>query len=397
MELIPGTLVANRYRAIGSIDGPDTILAVDHLLGRYVDLLMAPAPAHTPVGALFARRVAVVADLRHPALPLIYDVVTHDGYAIVVSQHLDGPTLAHTLVTSPAPWTIARALRVVTTLADALGLAHAYGLCHGALRADSIVLGAGSTVFIGDLVRPRLDAARSLDDAAPEIRAGEAPTPCTDVFLLGMLLWRLVEGPGAGSTMSPGLTLPRGLQEIVHRAVASTPGARFPSGATLAQALHAISSDTTHVQHTIVLPVLPARQRGRAHRLLAPVAITAALALWTIREPAQVARLVTALPLHQHLPRAWRMLLDLAEPTPPVTRVPRTSHSAPLTIRVPTPTAGIGTSSTALPTAPPTVPPTAPPTNSDAHAATGAGHSIWPRPHRHHGPPDSGGPPGGGP
>ncbi len=107
-------------------------------------------------------------------------------------------TLAHNLVANRSPWTVARALRLVATLAEALGLLHAQGLCHGALRADSIVLGAGSNVFIGDLVQPRLDAARFLEDAAPEIRAGEAPTPRTDVFLLGTLLCRLLREPKGG-------------------------------------------------------------------------------------------------------------------------------------------------------------------------------------------------------
>ncbi len=398
MELIPGTLVADRYRAIGPTGMTTAVLAVDHLLGRYVDLFVAPAPSHTQVGALFARRCAVVADLRRPALPLIYDLVAHDGYAVLVGQHLDGPTLARALAANPSPWTVARALRLVATLAEALGLAHAEGLCHGALRAESVVLGGGGAVFIGDLVWPRLEDVRSLDDAAPEARAGAAPTARTDVYLLGMLLDHIVSVAGAYADERGRAVLPIGVRAVLERATARAPEDRYASGVELAEAIRAVLAGADAARHTVLLPVVPAPpRRGVARRLLASAAVTAAVGLWATGGPAGATRLASLLPMPAPLARAWHALSGapslsahksavrppvaqgaivpaVPSPTPGATRATRATRATSATsaapaaptapampmsiIAAPTPTVAVGAATIAAPTETPSPWPT---------------------------------------
>src|SRR5690606_23741766 len=84
---------------------------------------------------------------------------------------------------------------------------------------------------------------------APERRAGDAPSPSSDLFSLGVLLWELLTAqtlpayeldPGLAippvRTMAPGLDIPEALDAIVMRALSDVEY-RFRDAQQMAQAL----------------------------------------------------------------------------------------------------------------------------------------------------------------
>src|SRR5262249_9402831 len=91
----PGPLILGRYRVLGAPEVPprsgDPLMAPDRSFGRVGVVVPSPHPMDPPAGALFARRAQTAGALRHPILPMSYDMGWQDGHAILISQHVDGP------------------------------------------------------------------------------------------------------------------------------------------------------------------------------------------------------------------------------------------------------------------------------------------------------------------
>ncbi len=403
VQLAPDVLVLDRYRVAASPASQcawgDVLLATDCLLGRYVDLVTAPAPLGTPVGDHFARRAHVVAGIHHAALPLVYDVATHDDHPILVGQHIEGRTLACASVDG-APWTAARALHLVERLSAALGEAHILGLCHGAFSIDSVVLGWGDDAYIRDLAWPG-GAAPALEGAAPEVRAGAAPTRHSDIFALGYLLSHLLSGtaqtPNASGVVERA-GIPMGVREVLRKSMAPAPDNRYDNGAEMALAISAVVSRARTVEHTQALPVISlsqtqampiirAKRRRRRPVVGVAVAVTVlGVGLTVAGAPARAARLAGALlPPHGSLAQTWRMLrggtsgLDVSrtrytrnrvallhQGTPTIRAISVVASATPARTASTSPTPAL-TATSPSPSPIPTQPPTA--TASDPNAA----------------------------
>jgi len=137
-----------------------------------------------------------------------------------------------------------------------VGLAHAHVLlghaangieaaypqvCHGGVNPGTIRLGNSGRVKVGNLGLTRALPALANADLpegasrspylAPEVAAGAAPSPAADVFSLTAILYELVTGhaptvpPWPASQVNS--DLPKGIDKIVDRGLASLPETRF--------------------------------------------------------------------------------------------------------------------------------------------------------------------------
>lgn len=222
-SLTPGTLLLDRYRVLRPLPPwyGGAALARDERLGQEVDLLLAPYPSGTPLGALFAHRAQLIGALQHAALPVVCDIAAYDGHPLLVRRHVDGRSLSQLLDDGPAALAPTMALHVVADVATALGLAHAHGLCHGALDARSVLVDAQGNAVIGDLVWP--------------YGAGAVPaaTPRDDVLALCRLLPLLLDERRAARRLALWLDV----EQLLRHATASGSQALFATGAELGQAI----------------------------------------------------------------------------------------------------------------------------------------------------------------
>jgi len=157
--------------------------------------------------AFFAEQKAL-ARLRHPGLVAILalDPTTR---SLALEPMLGGSLRAWLREHAAKSWSqrAERAWQIITTLAPALTFVHERGLLHGDIKPGNILLRQGE----GD--RDETDGLPALADFggttmgedaererpsgtplyfAPELFAGQAPTPATDVFALGAVGWEIL-------------------------------------------------------------------------------------------------------------------------------------------------------------------------------------------------------------
>ncbi|MDQ2713535.1 MAG: serine/threonine-protein kinase [Chloroflexota bacterium] len=174
-------------------------------------------------------------------------------------------TLAQFLESQQDSWQpIERTLRMVAQLCAALQYAHEQGIVHGNIQPSSILIRDDGQVLLTQFGLRRANASGEplvarLDEGNPAYIAPEqalgALCPASDIYALGVLLYRLLAGvlpyedpdPGelalkhAGESIPPLRQLrpeiPAALEMVVRVALAKSLEARFPSADAMAEAL----------------------------------------------------------------------------------------------------------------------------------------------------------------
>src|SRR5262249_10141570 len=104
----------------------------------------------------FLREARSVAQLRHRSIVSVYEVGQADGTPYLVSEFVDGMTLADFL-TGPKP-SARETAELVAEVADALQYAHAHGIIHRDIKPSNIILGPDRTPHVMDFGLARRDA-----------------------------------------------------------------------------------------------------------------------------------------------------------------------------------------------------------------------------------------------
>ncbi|MFF9847772.1 serine/threonine-protein kinase [Streptomyces litmocidini] len=177
--------------------------ATDELLGRPVAVkTLALDSGADPAGAL--REARVVAQIRHPHVIVVHDVVEHDGLPALVMELVDGGSLADRLaageVLSPR-----EAARLGLDLLDALSAAHARDVLHRDVKPANVLLEKDTgRAVLTDFGIASLPGATTLsrtgvfigtpEYTAPERMRGGDAGPASDLWSLGALLCAAATG-----------------------------------------------------------------------------------------------------------------------------------------------------------------------------------------------------------
>jgi eukaryotic-like serine/threonine-protein kinase len=211
----------------------------------------------------------LLARVRHPSVVTVYGAERVGGQAGVWMEFIHGKTLEQEL-REQGPFDVDRVTRIGIDLADALSTVHRAGLIHGDVKTHNVMCASdGRTVLMDFGAGLELDetvAGESRDRAgtpvciAPEVASGGAPTPASDVYSLGVLLYHLVTGtyPVAGRSLkevreahakgkrTPLLTarpdLPSEFVRVVDRAIDPESDNRYDSPGALAAELASLLS-----------------------------------------------------------------------------------------------------------------------------------------------------------
>ena len=153
----------------------------------------------------FLHEARGVAQLRHPAIVPIHEVGQHEDVPFLVTEFIDGPTLADQLTARRL--TPQEAAELVAVVADALHYAHEEGVIHRDVKPSNIMLDADGRPHLMDfgLAKHQADeAVLTLEGEvlgtpaymSPEQAAGEAyhVDRRSDVYSLGVVLYELLSG-----------------------------------------------------------------------------------------------------------------------------------------------------------------------------------------------------------
>ncbi len=163
----------------------------------------------------FAHEASVLARLTHPNIARLYDAgVTALGQPYLVLEFVEGQRIDHHA--DARRLDVRQRLDLFLQVADAVAHAHANLIVHRDLKPSNILVDAGGRVKLLDfgiakLVGDGHDAtatrggALTPEYAAPEQVSGGAITTATDVYALGVLLFRLLIGqhPTAQGARTP--------------------------------------------------------------------------------------------------------------------------------------------------------------------------------------------------
>lgn len=205
-------LLAGRYRLVSRLGrgGMGTVWrAVDDLLGRDVAVKELHVdegygPDNRLRGERALREARTVAQIKHPNVIVLHDVVEQDGHPWIVMELVDGASLADRMG-ARGPLGAHEAGRVAAALLDALRVAHARGVLHRDIKPANVLVEAGTErVVLTDFGIAQVDGATTLTETgafvgspeytAPERMTGRRTGPESDLWSLGVLLCTLVSG-----------------------------------------------------------------------------------------------------------------------------------------------------------------------------------------------------------
>ena len=213
----PGTVI-DRYEIVEPIagGGMGVVYRARHtLLGTEVALkvLLANFTLSEKVRTRFQQEAYVQANLKHPSIVNVTDMVVGEENLAIVMELVDGPSLEQVLAEERSgPWTLEQTMVVMKPVLDAVAHAHARGVVHRDIKPGNVLLDRSAGVkgvgtpkvsdfglakILSSEVAMTKTGARmgTVPYMAPEqFRGSKEIDACTDVYALGMMLWRLLAG-----------------------------------------------------------------------------------------------------------------------------------------------------------------------------------------------------------
>jgi eukaryotic-like serine/threonine-protein kinase len=312
------TILNNRYKLVaqqGSGGMAVIYKAQDLSLGRTVAIkILRPTLTNDPSFlARFRNEARSVANLTHPNIVTIHDFGSEGSTHYIVMEFVEGQDLKK-VIKAEGALPIDRALNFAIQIAAGIGFAHRAGLVHADVKPQNILVKGDDVLKVTDF-----GIAQALSDAqpnerqavvwgsphyfAPEQARGERPTPASDVYAIGIVMFEMLTGrlPFSGNNQQelalahirepiPMVTdfnpaIPESVARIVYKTMSKDPTQRYRMADQLGHILSGY------------------RDRGREH---------------TVSNPA----------IQQRMPPTSAPTVQSNYPAPPVSRPPYTDGTS---------------------------------------------------------------------
>ncbi len=201
--------------------------------------------------ARFRREIRAAGRCNHPNIVAVHDSGEAEGTPFLVMEFVSGEPLSRRLRDGQSV-SLAVVRVVMMQLLAALDCAHGQGVIHRDIKPANLMLQANGRLKVADFGVASLSNSQSQTQhtigtpsyMAPEQFTGELPTPVTDLYAAGVVLFELLCGhlpyraDNAAALMYQVMhtplpdvphSVPSALRAVVRKAIQRDPAARFPS------------------------------------------------------------------------------------------------------------------------------------------------------------------------
>ena len=265
-----GALLNDRYQLLerlGTGGMADVYRARDVVLDRNVAIkvLRKDYSDNEEFQSQFRLEARSAANLSHPNIVTVHDFGFADGLLYIVMEHIPGKDLKQ-LIRDRGRFSIEDGIPLIVQACKGIGYAHRAGLVHCDIKPHNMLVSKDGRLKVTDFGIARALATIAPGEKsdivwgsplyfAPEQAAGEPPTPASDVYSLGVVMYELLSGttPFTASTADELARLhisarpipiseyipdiPSALEEIVMKVLAKEPSARYRTADQLGRVL----------------------------------------------------------------------------------------------------------------------------------------------------------------
>lgn len=217
----------------------------------------------------FQREAHAAANLSHPNIVTVHDIGQDGHRHYIVMEFVNGRTLKNLIrdyaQQHDAAMPVARTLALAIQVCAGIGYAHRAGLVHCDVKPQNVIVTRDDRVKVADFGIARAMSEASIQSGSllwgtphyfsPEQASGEAPTPASDVYAIGIIVFEMLTGrlPFEADTL-PALALkhlhepaplvtslnasvPAQLEQIINKILSKEPAGRYRTAGQLERIL----------------------------------------------------------------------------------------------------------------------------------------------------------------
>lgn len=281
------TLLNNRYELeerLGSGGMSTVYRAHDRMLERTVaiKILRKELSSDPEFRDRFRQEARAAANLSHPNIITVHDFGFEENQLYIVMEYMPGMDLK-TMVQKRGRFNLAEGIPLLVQACAGIGYAHRAGLVHCDIKPQNLLISPDRRLKVVDFGIARAMSTIQPDEKAdvvwgspqyfsPEQASGNAPSPASDVYSLGVVMYEMLTGKlpfvasssqelarmhREGAVPSPrryNAEIPISLEQIILKVLSKEPSNRYRTADQLGRVL------ITFSQHNGATTAIPDAQ-----------------------------------------------------------------------------------------------------------------------------------------
>lgn len=260
--------------------------AQDLMLERTVaiKLLRADFSSDPDFRERFRQEAKAAANLSHPNIVTVHDFGLDAERLFIVMEYVPGTDLK-SIIQQDGRFNVEEAVSLIVQACAGIGYAHRAGLVHCDIKPQNMLVTPDKRLKVVDFGIARALASITPDEKSdvvwgspqyfsPEQASGGAPSPASDVYSLGVVMFEMLTGqlpfsasspeelarlhrempPPSPSRLNP--NIPHQLERILLKVLSKEPSARYRTADQLGRVLVTISQDSSSLD-PVPAPAFP--------------------------------------------------------------------------------------------------------------------------------------------
>ena len=194
-----GDIIFHKYRIVAPLGSGafSRVFLVEHINLNIFRALKCINKQFDSYG--FAIKEAnILKNLRHPAIPIIYDIEENDDCVCIIEDYIEGMSL-NSFINNNSPISISTGTEIILQLCHIVEYLHDNGIYHADIKPENILYNQGKIFLLdygnaGSFDEIKRPAVGTHFFASPEMYTGEQIYEGSDVYSIGVIFLMLITG-----------------------------------------------------------------------------------------------------------------------------------------------------------------------------------------------------------